>query len=372
MKLRIAMVMDWHPYSLGGVQTHVRELSRRLQELGHEVIVVSKKVGVDERASYESEGFITVKPIIPLEIVVVPADPRELKEVIHEYSPDIVHAHHIFTPTSLLSLKVANSLGIPSVITNHTIYLGYNLRGLWRMISHALPTRYYLSYANAIISVSKAADQMVEAIIGDAVPRHVIPNAIDSRMITPPEKEPEDDVVFFIGRLVYRKGVHVLVKAFSNIVKERPEAKLVIAGKGYMEGIIRVLIKRYRLEDKVALLGPVSEEEKIRLYRGSKVVAVPSIFNESFGIVALEAMSAGRAVVATRHGGLAEIIEDGVDGMLVDPGDSKGLAKALLEVLSDENLRIKLGSNARRKIESKYSWDVVIDKIVALYKTLRG
>ena len=375
MSLHVCLVMEWHPSSVGGVQSHVRGLALWLSRRGFRVSVVSRRVGLTDLRLQESEGYYVVNSLLPLEAIFVPPDPRDIEDVISKLKPDVVHSHHIFTLTPLLALKVASDLGIPRVATNHTIFLAHDFRMFWSIASLILPTRYYLQYAQAIISVSRAADTFVESIMGSDLRarRFIVPNAVDTLRIKPPEREPEDNIILFVGRLVYRKGLHVLVKALQRI-KGR-DFKLYVVGGGYMEIPARMLAKAYGVEDKVEFLGVVPEDVKIELYRRAKIVVVPSILNESFGIVALEAMAAGRPVIASRVGGLEDIVVNGETGVLVEPGSEEQLAEAIELLLDDEPYRRRLGANARRVVEERYSWDVVLDRIVDVYNytlTLKG
>ena len=375
MSLHVCLVMEWHPSSVGGVQSHVRGLALWLSRRGFRVSVVSRRVGLTDLRLQESEGYYVVNSLLPFEAIFVPPDPRDIEDVISKLKPDVVHSHHIFTLTPLLALKVASDLGIPRVATNHTIFLAHDFRMFWSIASLILPTRYYLQYAQAIISVSRAADTFVESIMGSDLRarRFIVPNAVDTLRIRPPEREPEDNIILFVGRLVYRKGLHVLVKALQRI-KGR-DFKLYVVGGGYMEIPARMLAKAYGVEDKVEFLGVVPEDVKIELYRRAKIVVVPSILNESFGIVALEAMAAGRPVIASRVGGLEDVVVNGETGILVEPGSEEQLAEAIELLLSDEPYRRRLGANARRVVEERYSWDVVLDRIVDVYNytlTLKG
>ncbi len=375
MSLHVCLVMEWHPNSVGGVQSHVRGLALWLSRRGFRVSVVSRRVGLTDLRLQESEGYYVVNSLLPFEAIFVPPDPRDIEDVISKLKPDVVHSHHIFTLTPLLALKVASDLGIPRVATNHTIFLAHDFRMFWSIASLILPTRYYLQYAQAIISVSRAADTFVESIMGSDLRarRFIVPNAVDTLRIRPPEREPEDNIILFVGRLVYRKGLHVLVKALQRI-KGR-DFKLYVVGGGYMEIPARMLAKAYGVEDKVEFLGVVPEDVKIELYRRAKIVVVPSILNESFGIVALEAMAAGRPVIASRVGGLEDVVVNGETGILVEPGSEEQLAEAIELLLDDEPYRRRLGANARRVVEERYSWDVVLDRIVDVYNytlTLKG
>jgi len=366
-KLRVCLVLEWHPSSVGGVQSHVRDLAEWLIRRGFDVSVISRKVGLGDLEIQKSEGYYMVESLIPFDAILVPPDPRDIEGAISMIKPDIVHSHHIFTLTPLFALKVAKDLGIPRLASNHTIFLAHDFRALWSTISIILPTRYYLGYAQAVISVSRAADAFVESIMGSdfKAKRFIIPNAVDTEKFKPPEREPEDNIILFVGRLVYRKGLHVLVKALQR-VKQR-DYKLYVVGGGYMEIPVRMLAKAYGVDEKIEFLGVVPERVKVELYKRAKIVVVPSIFNESFGIVALEAMASGRPVIASRVGGLEDVVIDGETGILVEPGSEDQLAEAIETLLSDESYRRKLGANARKVAEERYSWNVVLNKILEVY-----
>ncbi|RLE77240.1 MAG: glycosyltransferase family 1 protein, partial [Thermoprotei archaeon] len=167
--------------------------------------------------------------------------------------------------------------------------------------------------------------------------------------------------ILYVGRLVRRKGVHILIEAFKILQRRGLEVKLVIGGKGYMEPFLRFMASD---TDNIVFLGAVSEGTKPALFSEAKVFALPSLAGESFGVVLLEALSSGTPVVATRVGGIPEIIADGKDGLLVEPGDPEELAEAVAFLLKSPSLWSKMSLNARRKAVEKYS----IDKVGRLYE----
>ena len=123
---------------------------------------------------------------------------------------------------------------------------------------------------------------------------------------------------------------------------------------------------------KLNLGGCIPESDKEEMYRKACIVAVPSIYGESFGLVALEAMSSGRPVVASNVGGLNEIIDQGNDGLLVKTGSHKELADAIISLLSDDKKRKKMSLKAREKVLKKYSWDIVIRDLLKVYSQALG
>ena len=371
--MKVLLATEWHPLSIGGVQSHVRDLALNLSKLGYEVFIVSR---ANNNFTLNGQNtnvlrYYTVKSLLPLNVIIVPPDISQLRTLITNIKPDIIHAHHAFTYIPLLSLRVGEVYNIPRVLTNHSIMIGYDYELLWKTSSYfLLPYRYYISKAQVIISVSKAADKFISGFVSGNVKRVIIPNAIDTDRFKPPKKDPITPTILFIGRLVYRKGVHVLLRAFSYVVKEEPQAKLVIAGKGYMKPILRTLALKLNIRGNVKFKGYVPEEEKPTLYKRSSIVAIPSIYGESFGIVALEAIASGRPVVASNIGGLREIIDNGSEGFLVNPNSPKELADKIIMLLQDKKLYKRMTLQARVKAERTYSWDKVIHNIIDVYSQI--
>jgi len=374
--LKIILASDWHPLSIGGVQSHIRYLAKFLKNYGLEVYVISRKTNKVARETLNIIGnydYIPIDPILPLDIILIPPRRSDLEKAICEIKPDVIHSHHAFTPLPLLSLEAARKHNIPRVLTNHSITLGYEYSHLWKSSSlFLIPLRQLLSSANVVISVSKAADKFISNFLKNTVKRLIIPNGVDVEKYKPLKKPPENPVVLFIGRLVHRKGVHILLKAFRNVVLEVPEAKLLIVGKGYMEPVLKSMVSVLDLKKNVVFKGLVSEEEKICLLQNSMVVAVPSIYGESFGIVAAEAFATGTPVVSFKVGGLAEIVDHGVNGFLANVGDLRGFAEYLITLLLDRKLRKKMSENARLKAEKVYSWKNISRKIYRVYLTLHS
>ena len=368
--MRILLTTEWHPLSIGGVQSHVRDLALNLSALGHEVFIVSRAGNNSMLAGQDtgvSKHYI-VKSLLPLNIIIIPPDPFHLKTLITNIKPDIIHAHHAFTFIPLLSLRVGEIYSIPRILTNHSVMIGYDYEFLWRTSSYfLLPYRYYISKAQVIVSVSKAADKFISGFIKSNVKRVIIPNGVDINRFKPPKEDPSEPTVLYIGRLVYRKGIHILLKAFSYVVKEEPDARLVVAGKGYMEPILRTLASKLGIQESIVFRGYVPESEKPGLYRRASMVVIPSIYGESFGIVALEAIASGRPVIASNTGGLREIIDDGIEGFLVEPSSPQALAEKIILLLQDRGLYRKMSIQARSKAEKKYSWNIILNAIVNIY-----
>jgi len=383
--LKVALCTDWFYPKIGGVASHVCGLATELERRGHEVVIINKRGdGATDSNVFPqvtgSEGLRYVEPVMPFSTILVPPDPAEIRGLLKKESFDIVHAHHAFTPTPLLSIAAAENLGIPAVLTNHTISFASNAGYFWAPMSFILfPFRRYIGKADKVIAVSRAAANF----IGHFVKREkivIIPNGVDVHRFGPinygvPIYNSVDTIgrgpiILYVGRLTHRKGVHILLKAMPTVLKVFPRAQLLIAGNGYMQGLIVLLTKRLKLENHVKLLGSIPEGELPNLYNASNVFVLPSLYGESFGIVLLEAMASGRPIVASRIGGIPEVIENNVTGILVESGSKESLADAILKILSDQNLAEVLANNARKIAEVKYSWSVIAEKIEGVYEEL--
>ena len=184
-------------------------------------------------------------------------------------------------------------------------------------------------------------------------------------------------VVLFIGAIRERKGIHFLVRAMKDVIKKHPDAKLVIAG-GSAKNIkandpfARIVRKEASdIEKNVLFLGFVPSKGVQNIYLLADVFAGPSEWDEPFGLVFAEASASGLPVVASKKGGIPEIVLDRVTGLLVDdPSDTKAIAEAINRLLADSTLSRRLGEAGRRRMEEKFSWERVAGEIEYLYDEL--
>jgi glycosyltransferase involved in cell wall biosynthesis len=165
----------------------------------------------------------------------------------------------------------------------------------------------------------------------------------------------DDLAIGAVGRLAPEKGMDVLVRAFQQIVRSEPRARLVLVGDGPERGNLEKLARTAGVSDRVAFLG--WRDDAVRLNAAFDVAAVPSVWDEPFGLVVVEAMAAGIPVVASAVGGIPEIIEPGSTGWLVSPGDPDALADALIAALRDPARREAMGREARRQAGERFSME---------------
>jgi glycosyltransferase involved in cell wall biosynthesis len=198
-----------------------------------------------------------------------------------------------------------------------------------------------------------------------------IKNGVDTYEFLPAQDWPaEDNYILFVGRLVGQKGVEYLLRAFYYVKEKFPDTRLKIVGYGNSSAALQALSVNLLLSDKVDFLGWKTGQDLVGLYQKAQVVVVPSIY-EPFGMTALEALACQRPVVASRVGGLQEIIEHGVTGFLARPKDELDLAQWIMTLLSSPSLRHDMGKAGREHVLSNgYTWPEIAGKFMQLYAGL--
>ena len=393
--MRIALCSDWFYPRVGGVARHMAGLAWALTSQGHDVtIITGKRRGEENSREYGDEwgnGYqivpstddapFTVHRLDSFRVPWLEITPfrtgGKLKRILQEECIDLVHSHHAFTPLSLAGLACARSLGIPSVLTTHSLSFLHNVRLLWTPLGRMLfLLRRSINRAGQLIAVSQAAADFLRFFVPNRE-IHIIPNGVDPDRFNL-DVEPadvrrslglgEDQILLLaVGRLAYMKGFHVLLKALPSVIRQEPSVHLAIAGSGYFGPYLRYLTRSLDLEGHVSFLGHLPDETLTRLYLSSDIFISPSLA-EAFGIVILEAMAAGLPVIATKTGGIPEIITHGVSGLLVKKGSPSALASALLELIESPRLARTMASNAQTLTRQTYSWKAVARQVLTVYK----
>jgi phosphatidylinositol alpha-mannosyltransferase len=358
--VRIALVCPYAFDDPGGVQTHVRELAERLLDRGHDAVVLAPVRGVTTEP-----WVITVGRPVDLRYnrSNAPIDPRpwsrlRVREALAAFGPHVVHVHEPLAPsTGMWALLEAR---VPVVATFHSGAARARLADLARPVLRRLARRLAVR-----IAVSEAARRFAVPRIGG--PFEIVPNGVETaRFATAaPADLPAGIQLLFVGRLDRRKGFAVAVAAFARLAPDRAELRLVVAGDGPERSVIDTLPPEVR--SRVTMLGTVSNPDLPPYHAASDLYVGPSMGGESFGIVLVEAMAAGLPVVASAVPGYDEVVRDGVDGLLVPPGDAAALAAAIGRVMDDPTLARRL-RDAGRERAATFDWSVIVERIEALYE----
>lgn len=207
----------------------------------------------------------------------------------------------------------------------------------------------------ALAAPSRAHAELIRAELGGRAPQiAVLSNAVDLSRLAPAGGGPEMDrpAVLFAGTVSRRKGFLVLLDAIPRVLERLPRARFYVIGGGWHTDLpaekVREHVRGNRLEESVKLIGPLPQESLFPWYAAADLTVIPSYY-ETFCLTALESMAHGTPVVASASGGLPEVVEDGVSGLLVPPGDPRALADGILKLLENPDLRRRMGQAGRRR-----------------------
>jgi glycosyltransferase involved in cell wall biosynthesis len=295
---------------------------------------------------------------IPLAADVDPIAFLRIAGYLARMRPGILHTHLVHA--DVYGQLTGALAGIPlRVSTKHGFNEFRENRGF------ALGDRAIATLAHTHIAISRGLAQYLEEVEGfDRSSFEIVHYGIE------PDGEPRSyagDVprLLCVGRLIPIKGHIVLLRAFAQARRRVPSLRLDLAGRGPLEPALRALAKELGIEDAVRFLGYVAPVQ--RAIEAAAVVVVPSM-GEGFGMVALEAMERARPVVAAEIGGLGELVEDGVTGYLVPPGEAEPLADAIVRLTSDLAGAARLGEAGRRRALAEFLQERCTDKTEALYR----
>ncbi|MHA1676313.1 MAG: glycosyltransferase family 4 protein [Candidatus Njordarchaeales archaeon] len=282
--------------------------------------------------------------------------------------PDIMHAHsHLFL-TTLSSIGAAKKLGIPSIVSVHGVIAERDF------LTNALQRTYLYSIASwifrnstLVICLTKSDANNIIRVGCPPEKIRILPSAVDTELFKPDPSMEKEDLIVWTGRFVPEKGLEYLVKAAKMVTDRNNKVKFLLIGGGPLKPKLLGLIRDLHVESKVFLIGPLKREEVAKYLAKASIFVFPSI-REGMPKSVLEAMSAGKPVVASDIPGIREIIKDGVNGILVPPKNPRKLAEAILTLLEDGSLRKKLSRNARKTVLDKFAWDKILIKLQSIYK----
>lgn len=380
--MRIGIVSDYYYPQLGGITEHVYGQASELSRRGHEVSVITPHLVrvpmTVDRAPLRPEPFevLRIGRAYPFYVngsetlvTVGPRLPFDIGRLFAKHEFDVLHVHNPFG-VSLPIASIARSRARVTVGTIHSVVPeGYRLLRLFRR-----PLQRLLAMLDARIAVSSAVVESMQAYFA-GMSFEVIPNGVDTSFFTP-AAEPLPGLgtgkrnVLFVGRFDPRNGVKEMLRAFVLLRQRRDDVRLILLG----DGPLRPLYERRvpaALRDDVLFEGRV-DGLRPRYLASSEVLCTPCHL-ASFGMVLLEAMSAGVSVVASNISGFRLLMESGAQGLLVEPdGDGKGFCSALDFLLEHPEVAREMGVAGRERALQTFSWPVVADQLEELYERLLG
>ncbi len=389
--MKILLVNDYATLT-GGAEVAFLTLRDALRKRGHDVRIFSSSARPTPGESIaDEECFGTTSRLRTLLQTVNVSAFWNLRRVLNQFKPDIVHVKLFLTQLSPLILPLLEK--IPALyhavwyrsicpVGTKTLPDGNACQvqaGAACYQNRCLPLRDWLplmfqmkvwrKWRHVFKLIVANSGALKDQLLANGIePVEVIWNGVSDQPERPPLSRPP--VAVFAGRLVREKGIDILLHAFAKVVREIPEAKLLIAGEGYEGEKIKNQIGGLGLSSQVFMLGPLRMPELAERFRSSWVQVVPSIIPEPFGIAAAEAMMRGTAVIASRAGGLAEIVQHEKTGLLVPPSDADQLAQALLRLLQNKNLAEEMGRAGREFALTHFNPSTYADRFLILYEKL--
>ncbi|MCI4342303.1 MAG: glycosyltransferase family 4 protein [Thermoplasmata archaeon] len=392
--MRIAELATRYPPGPGGVERHVEALSRELVGLGEQVDVFTSELltefpwqplGPEIPREETLQGIrIHRRPVWSLPGGLHYTFFRGLEKSLAASSPDLLHAHTYGTNQTTVARRYHRRTRTPYVITAHfhpiwSIYGGWLRHRLRSFYDHALAAS-TLREASRVIVQGAEEERLLRTDHPDLPPvvrippgRTPLPDPLPDPNAFRQRFELPGPFLLFVGRLASNKGLEQLVDAFLPLSRSDPSATLVLAGAdGGMRARVEQRIQRAGVTGRVRVVGYVEDERLLASgLKEARLLVLPSEY-EAFGLVLLEALFQGTAVVASRVGGMPEVLDEGKAGRLVPPLDVSALGQALLELWHDPAERERLVAYGRSHVLPRYTWPEVARSVRAVFREVVG
>jgi phosphatidylinositol alpha-mannosyltransferase len=384
--MRIGIVTEYYYPTLGGIQEHVHHFAREARRVGHDVRILTPVVsdglasvggGASSRAARRADddnGVIRIGVSVPLlsggSIARMSGGAglsARMREVIRAERFDVVHVHSPLMPTlPLLALRSSEAVNVG------TFHSAFDRSLLLALLKRRLQR--YVDRLDAAVGVSDTALAGVRRYF--KAPWQVIPNGVDVAAFSSGGRRPELDDgrlnVLHVGRFDPRNGVDRVIRAFVGVRRMGTDARLVLVGDGPLRPRYEAMVPA-DLRADAHFVGFVPGRERSSYYASADLLLCPAV-GGTFGIIVLEAMAAGCAVVAADTPGFRNVMRDGVEGRLIDVSTdpaSRALAEAANRLLVDVGARRRC-AEAGRRTAARFDWREITGQVLALYARLRG
>lgn len=403
--MKILIVNKFH-YIKGGSEKYYFDLAELLRENNHEVALFSMKDEKNIHTNFkeyftDNVDVNTNNKLKALDIIYSTKNRKKMEEALEDFKPDIVHLNNFQRQLSCSIIDPIIKRKIPIVFTAHDIeaicpnktMLDSNGEICDRCIGGkyyncikkkciknsklksclgAIESFYYRTrkiYSKKINVIITPSEFYKRKLIEDGIPEEKIITAHNFLDMNSYNLSLENEnYALYFGRLSKEKGILNLVEAFSKI----DNGKLYIAGTGPEEEYIREMINKYKIEDRVKLLGFLNGNDMKECIRKSAFVVLPSIWNDNCPYSIIETLSIGKPVIGTNMGGIPELVINGENGLICKSNDIDDLKEKMQTLFSDNELLEKLGKNAKKMAKANYSKEVYYNKLIKIYGKLLG
>ncbi len=371
--MKIGLVSQSYYPRYGGVTEHVHALAHELRRRGHEVTIITSFFRRGEKGFRDGVLRIGWNILVPfnrafVDFAIGISLKRQLKRAIRDLDLDVVHVHCPTAPTlPIFAVQVSDR---PTVGTFHSTGGRTALQDFFKPLVVGAMSR-----LDARIAVSTTAKATAE--LYHPGPYEIIPNGVDVERFHPlvapfaEWRDPAFTNILFVGRLDPRKGVQDLIAAMPEVVMRTDgRARLLVVGDSYLRPQIMAGVPT-SVREHVHFLGHVPSADLSRWYATGDIFCSPATGNESFGIVLIEAMAAGRAVVCSDIPGYRTVVTPAKDAAVFPPGDVPALARTLAQLVEDPARRGRLAEEGRQRA-LEFSWPRVVDRIEDVYREAAG
>ena len=362
--MKIGIVTPYAYPMPGGVNDHVGSLYRVLRARGHDVRIITSSHGLQKASEGDiirvGKGFSVPFNGSMGTITLSPTYLAQMRAILERERFDVLHYHEPFVPfLSLVTLTLSTSVNVGTFHAFGGLSISYEFGK--RMLGH------YAGKLHGRIAVSPAARHFISRYFPGEY--KIVPNGVEpgryQRAV--PIARYRDGVpnILFVGRMEPRKGLIHLLRAFRKLQRDGVRARLLLVGTGPGEREARRYVLTRQLED-VEFLGRVSEAQKAQLFKTADIYVSPATGRESFGIVLLEAMSAGAPIICSDIHGYRGVVRRERDGILVEPGNADALAASIRRLIDDPALRAQL-SRAGEERAQLFTWERVGQAVEEYY-----
>jgi glycogen(starch) synthase len=386
---------------VGGIGTHVAALVPALGRQGVQVTVITPRWGGGEpRTRLDENVTIYRVDTPPTTLGNYFADAQQTNSILEEVANalwsqiedgggqasagfDLIHAHDWLVAFAANSLKWVHKT--PLVATIHATERGRGRGFLTNSVSQAINrSEWSLTFeAWRVITASRFMAEEVKSYFELPLDKiDVIPNGVETSRFDVWDRadladfrarwaNPDEKIVFFVGRMQFEKGPQLLLEAAAGVLSQHPHTKFVLAGSGVLVDALRARALELGIADKVQVTGFITDLDRDRLYKVADVAVFPSLY-EPFGIVALEAMAAKCPVVVTAVGGLKEVVQDDQTGIIIHPDSVDSLNWGILQTLQYPDRAALCAANAYRVVNEEHNWGRIAEQTIEVYARVLG
>lgn len=381
--MNILLLTQFLSTTKGGGEYVFSVMANGLANSGHNVWIITHKIENEDYAHFHKNVKVIFASSIKYEGSLPPSLRDNIKfalfairigsQLIKKEKIDLIHSNN-FSP-ALAGSMLSSLTSKPHITTVHDVFslCGKRYWKLWGKQNNVSRLNVLLApffekmiirlKHHAIHTVSEATQEDLIK-FGAKKPIYVIHNSIEINQI---EKTKTQTLQFvYVGRLVFYKNLETVIRAIQIVKKLYPRVTLIIAGGGpHKDSLVR-LVADLRLQDNVRFTGYVSEKEKMRLLSTSNALIFPSLC-EGFGLVILESFSCNRPVIVSNVRPLSDIVDDKINGLVVESKDNNRWAEAMISLISEPEKSLKMGREGKKKLDEMYTQDKMITRIDSMY-----